>query len=521
MAEPQGELQLDITGRECIMNELRAACKYIMQNWFLLSSVFAVFLGVAVGLLVKIYYPLSDDDHVYLAFPGTVLMKLLQLITVPLIMSSLIIEVCGPIIDTSRKIAMRVAVYFVLTTLISVCIGEKMKVCVCPLTLKLSDPCVCSVCVCVAGLILVLVFKPGTMSGVQGDDEEEHLPMKVTLVDLASNMMPLNIMQACFQQYKTEMMTFEDHSVDPNTSVETNSTEVVFVGKYVDGANILGLILYAFSTGMFLKVMGENGTILVYVADIVNEIMKYVINHILFYIPVGVFFMTASYVLEVHDWETMYRLGNFIAVVVIGLLIHSVIVLPSMYLLVVRSNPWGFIKGICPALLTALLVSSSSATLPLSLRCCEERNKMDRSISCFMLSIGTDINMNGTVLYQVIAAVFITQLNQLNLDLGQMITIAVMSAVSSVGAARIPANGAVTTLFVLTSVGLPAKEVSILVVVEWLLTEEPADREVCARSVARSAAFILFLDRGREQEELKEEEVEEEVEEEQPHRGDR
>ncbi|XP_029282806.1 excitatory amino acid transporter 3-like [Cottoperca gobio] len=89
----------------------------------------------------------------------------------------------------------------------------------------------------------------------------------------------------------------------------------------------------------------------------------------------------------------------------------------------VRRNPWTFIRGVSPALLTAVLISSSSATLPLTIRCCEEKNNIDRRITRFMLPIGTNVNVDGTTLYEVVAAVFIVHLNSVHLDLSQMITV--------------------------------------------------------------------------------------------------
>ncbi|XP_070683706.1 excitatory amino acid transporter 3-like [Pempheris klunzingeri] len=426
---------------------------YILENIFLASSLAAVALGVGLGFIIKIYVHLSELDQIYLSFPGEILMQMLQMVTVPLIVTSVITGVSGLSVETSRKIAARAVIYFVSTTLMSVTIG----------------------------LVLVLMIKPGVAYAVRKDDQEDESFSTVdALLDLVRNMVPQNLIQACIRQYKTERVEF-DIEEEQNSSLETtfivneflvslqNATGVRLEGHYVEGANTLGLIVWSFIFGVTFNRMGEKGKVIVEVLTVLNEATKRVVHLILWYLPVGVVFMIASHVIEVHDWETTFKLLKFMLVVVLGLIIHGTLVLPLVYFLCARSNPCDVVKGVSPALLTALLISSSSATLPLTFQCCEERLKIDKRVTRFMLPIGTNINMDGTALYEVVAAVFIAQLNHIHLDLSQLITLSVTSAISSIGAAGIPATGAVTTLFVLTAVGLPAKEASILVAVEWLL----------------------------------------------------
>nr|XP_054602413.1 excitatory amino acid transporter 3-like [Nothobranchius furzeri] len=364
----------------------RAFTSYVKENNLIVASLVAVVLalhtGIVLGVVLKTYVILTDEQQEYIKFPGEILMRMLQFVSVPLITTSVTLGVAGLSINTSRHIAFRATLYFTITTLYQ------------------TD-------------------KPQVFEG---------------------------------------------------SNSSQNYTADVPRGHYVDGANTLGLIAFAFVLGLAinsLKKKKEN--VLVLVAKAINDITKAAVNLILRFLPVGVFFMITTHVLEVRDWQTTENLGKFIAVVLTGLIIHGAIVLPMIYILVTRQNPLKVIRGVSPALLTALLIASSSATLPHTLRCCLENNKIDGRIVRFMLPIGTNVNMDGSALYEAAAAVFIAQLSHIYLDVTQLFIIGLAAAIASVGAAGIPATGAVTTLFVLTAVGLPVRDAALLVVTEWLL----------------------------------------------------
>lgn len=430
--------------------------RFLKNNWLLLSTVAAVVLGISIGVLVREYSKLSNLEKFYFAFPGEILMRMLKLIILPLIISSMITGVAALDSNISGKIGLRAVVYYFCTTIIAV----------------------------ILGIVLVVSIKPGVTQKVAEIDRTGSTPEVSTvdaMLDLIRNMFPENLVQACFQQYKTKReevipsndprrnMTEEPVTTIMTTLSENKTKEYKIVGMYSDGINVLGLIIFCLVFGLVIGKMGEKGQILVDFFNALSDATMKIVQIIMCYMPLGILFLIAGKIIEVEDWEIFRKLGLYMATVLSGLAIHSIVILPLIYFIVVRKNPFRFAMGMAQALLTALMISSSSATLPVTFRCAEEKNQVDKRITRFVLPVGATINMDGTALYEAVAAVFIAQLNDLDLGIGQIITISITATAASIGAAGVPQAGLVTMVIVLSAVGLPAEDVTLIVAVDWLL----------------------------------------------------
>ncbi|KAL0970331.1 hypothetical protein UPYG_G00240550 [Umbra pygmaea] len=434
----------------------------LKRNWLLIATIVSVILGIGLGVLVREYASLSNIDKQYFGFPGEILMRMLKLVILPLIVSSMITGVAALDSEVSGKIGLRAVVYYISTTIIAV----------------------------ILGIVLVMTIKPGVSQEADHIDRTGTTPNVTTvdtLLDLVRNMFPENLVQACFQQYKTKRKELE-----PPSDVKVNTTTTTFpslsstvmatifppenitkdytiVGSYSDGINVLGLIVFCVAFGLVIGKMGERGRILLEFFDALNEATMRLVQIIMCYMPVGILFLIAAKIIEVEDWEIFRKMGMYMVTVISGLAIHSTICLPLIYFAIVRKNPYSFMLGMAQALVTALMISSSSATLPVTFRCAEENLRIDKRITRFVLPVGATINMDGTALYEAVAAIFIAQLNNFDLDIGQIVTVSITATVASIGAAGVPNAGLVTMVIVLTAVGLPANDVTLIVAVDWLL----------------------------------------------------
>merc|ERR1719445_1424744 len=192
--------------------------------------------------------------------------------------------------------------------------------------------------------------------------------------------------------------------------------------------------------------------------------------------------------------KVLMQLGWYFTTVILGLFIHGLIVLPILYSVVTRTLPFKFIWNMANAFTTAFGTGSSSATLPVTISLLEEKNQVDPRVCRFVLPIGATINMDGTALYEAVAAIFISQVNGMQLGIGQILAVSITATAASIGAAGIPQAGLVTMVMVLETVGLPPDDITIILAVDWLLDRCRTTINVLGDSIG--AGIVNHLSKG-------------------------
>ncbi|XP_045216876.2 excitatory amino acid transporter-like [Mercenaria mercenaria] len=487
-------------------SKLESVGRLCKENLLLILTIAGVVLGIILGCIIRLAEP-SENAIMIISFPGEILMRALKMLILPLIVSSLIVGVSSLDAKASGHMGLRTLLYYFGTTFMAIIIGVILVVSIHP-----GDP----------------VLKDET-AVAKGDSRITSLD---AFLDLIRNFFPDNLAQAMFQHVKTsysdvkvkkkriQLTPLTDNIIlngtilinettgqrinaTLTTTAEGNFTKQIIEYeemmevrglKYGDGINVLGLICFCVGFSIFLSKMGSRGQIMIDFFDILNDIVMKLILLVMWYSPFGIMFLICGKILELENIQVVAaRLGLYIVTVVAGLGVHALISLPLTYFLITRKNPLTLCKAVFQAWITALATASSSATLPVTFQCLEEKMHIDKRVTRFVLPVGATINMDGTALYEAVAPIFIAQMNGIDLSFGQILTVSLTATCAAIGAAAIPSAGLVTMLMVLTSVGLPVEDVSLILAVDWFLDRLRTSVNVLGDSYG--AAVVAHLSR--------------------------
>ncbi|XP_049888496.1 excitatory amino acid transporter 1-like [Epinephelus moara] len=419
---------------------------FLKRNAFVVLTMAAVALGIGLGFALR-QINMSARDVKYLTYPGELLIRILQMLVLPLIISSVIAVMSSVDRKAFGKIGLRVFGYYLVTTLIGAFTGISLA-------------------------ILIQPGKSSTADSVSSSGNTEAVQTVDSFLDLIRNMIPSNLVEACFRKYKTVYSRSDSagKSLGVNTTETSKDNDRVPVPGTANGFNILGLLCFSVAFGLVLGSMESEGKPVRDFFDCLNKAIMRLVSIVLWYSPVGIIFLLAGQIVKMTDaGEIGSEVAMYGLTVFIGLLIHSLITLPLIFFIVTRKNPFSFMGGLLQALTTAFGTSSSSATLPVTLHCMEENHNMDKQVTRLMLPIGATMNMDGAALYEAVAALFIAQVNNIDFNLGQIIALSLIVTAASTGAAGIPQAGMVSMVIVLESAGLPTEDISLLIMVDWIL----------------------------------------------------
>jgi proton glutamate symport protein len=398
--------------------------------------------SLILGFLYGIVFP---DGASYVRWLGDLFLRALKMVIVPLILSSIAAGVAN--IGSSGnlgRIGGKTIAYYLVTITFAILIG----------------------------LVLVNLIQPGVGADLGFKKEVEGLATdNVSFTQTLMNIIPENVFAA------------------------------------FSSGDMLAIIFFALLFGFFLtRIEQKYQEPLLSIINGVFQVMMKITQLIIIFAPLGIFGIMAGVVADqAGDWNELAsvfgRLGLYMVVVLLALAIHAFLVLPGIVAFIARVNPYKHLALMITPLITAFSTASSSATLPLTMNAVENRAGISNRVSSFVLPLGATINMNGTALYECVAAMFIAQAYGIDLTFLQQAVVVVTALLASIGAAGIPMAGLVMMTVILTAVGLPLEGIGLILAVDRILdmfrTSVNVWGDTCGTVVvAKSEGETLQLERS-------------------------
>ena len=397
---------------------------YKKLHWQIITG---LVLGLVFGI-VAAAQGWSAFTSAWIAPWGQIFLRLLLLIAVPLVLASLITGVASlsDMKKLSRIGGKTIAIYMA-TTVVALIIG----------------------------LVLVNVMKPG--ASVPQDMREK---LETTFAEQAESGM------------ETAARAAERGPLDPLVDMVPGN---VFLAAS-NNRNMLQIVFFAIFAGIaLLMIPKEKARPLLDLFDSLNDMIIKMVEIIMLAAPVGVFALMADTITSIAGddlaqiLELLGALGFYCIVVLLGLILHTTLTYGSMMLLLTPRSIKEFVRALTPVQLVAFSTSSSGATLPVTMERVEKELGVSEEVSSFVLPLGATINMDGTGLYQAVAAVFIAQTIGMDLDLSAQLTIVFTAVLASIGTAAVPGAGIIILVIILESVGVPSAGIALILGVDRIL----------------------------------------------------
>ncbi|WP_186578860.1 dicarboxylate/amino acid:cation symporter [Aquibacillus kalidii] len=239
------------------------------------------------------------------------------------------------------------------------------------------------------------------------------------------------------------------------------------IQSMVEG-NMLQIIAFSIFVGFALAMLGKKTEGILKLVEQGNEIMMFLVNLIMRFAPYGAFGLLASAIGRM-GIDGMKAMISYMAVVFIALIIHAIVTYGSAVYALGKMNPITFFKGFFPAMTVAFSTSSSSSTLPISMKMAQENLKVPKPISSFVQPLGATINMDGTAIMQGVATIFIAQVYNTDLSFTQLVMVVLTAVLASIGTAGVPGVGLIMLAMVLQQVDLPVEGIALIIGIDRIL----------------------------------------------------
>ena len=369
-----------------------------------------ILIALVLAVLFGIFFPDSVKDVKWM---GDLFLRALNMIIVPLILTSIVSGVAN--VGNAQnlgKMGLKTLIYYITTSLAAILVG----------------------------LTFVNLINPGVGAdlGFKRSVETLHTANQ-SLGNILLRLVPTNIFQS------------------------------------LTSADMLSIIFFSVLLGYFItKTSDEYKNPLVNLFNGGFEVMMKITGFVIKFTPLGIFGIVAGVVAEQAGdkaalFEIVRHLGLYMSSVLLGLIFHAFITLPLILRFIGKADPWKHVKAVTTPLITAFSTSSSSATLPLTMDAIEHEAGVSNEVTSFVLPLGATVNMDGTALYECVAAMFIAQAYGIRLDFLHQFVVVVTALLASIGAAGIPMAGLVMLSVVLKSVGLPLEGVGLILAVDRIL----------------------------------------------------
>ncbi len=394
-----------------------------------------LFQKILIGFILGIIVGAIWGPGVVLIRPiGTIFLRLLSMLVIPLIFSSLVVGVAS-IAEPQKlgRVAGKTIAYYLVTTAFAIVIG----------------------------LIIGNIIRPGAGMGLVLEETAQEAAKIPSLSDTIINLVPTNPIGAMAQ------------------------------------GTVLQVIVFALFFGYAMTRAGEKGKAVLEFFNSFAETMYKLTGIIMGLAPYGVFALIAVTV-GTHGLSVLLPFAKLILAVYLGVIIHELLIYSGMVSLLAKMSPVKFFKGFSGASLLAFTTCSSSGTLPVSMRLAQENLGVSPTISSFVLPLGATINMDGTALYQGICALFVAQAYGIPLGFGGQLTVLLTALLASIGTAGVPGAGLIMLTMVLTSVGLPLEGVALIAGIDRILDMARTSCNVtgdaaCAVVVAKSEGELTEI----------------------------